>query len=44
LDGAGGSVKGGKEPVTGGVELATLEPRELAAHDRVMPLKQIAPR
>jgi hypothetical protein len=35
--------EGGEEPVTGRVELPALEPGELAADDRVMPLKQLSP-
>ena len=43
LDGAGRPVERGEESVAGRVELPALEPRELAADDRVMPLEELAP-
>jgi hypothetical protein len=42
-NGAGGPVERCKEPVAGRVELRALEPGELAADDRVMPLEQFSP-
>ena len=39
----GRPVERGEEPVTSRVELTALEPRKLAADDRVMPLEQVPP-
>ena len=35
----GGPIERGEEPIAGGVELPALEPREVAADDRVMPFQ-----
>ena len=42
-DRPGRAVEGREEPVTRGVELPSLEPRELATNDRVMLLQELAP-
>jgi hypothetical protein len=43
LDGPGGAVERGEEPVAGCVQLPAREPGELASDDRVVTLKQLAP-